>query len=888
MDQFFSKNNELVSRKIAAEGIVLLENCNNVLPLASGSRIALFGREQQKFSLGGSGAAAVNSIASTDMAEILSQVPANFELDRTILSFYRQNSDFIPSAEDISAAAGRCDTAIVLITRNAGEGSDRKDVPGDFRLSQNEELLLEQLGKSQFKQVIVTVNAGGLIELGWFKKYSNFNALLLCWQPGGEGLNALAEILCGKCNPSGHLCDTIADKYQSWPSAEDFQEHRTVLEYSEDIYVGYRYFDTVPGAQAKVLYPFGYGLSYTNFQIGFTGFEYNENVVHLQGKITNTGKYPGKEVVQCYVNAPGRDRARLELKDFYKTPLIQPGEKVEFAFDIPVNELKRFDENGEIGDVPGSFVLEKGEYVFFIGSNIRDLVRIGSIEQEQTTIIAVPGNIFQQQNSRKLCADGSYKYSGCQVSCDVVFDDAAASDKPNRNITLRDVADNNNTLDEFIGQLTISELAKLCQGQPPRLPRCTGGIGNLPEYGVSNIQTADGPAGIRCCYPATWFPCAAAAACTWNEDLLFDMGAAIAAEGLLLNLDILLAPGLNIHRDPLCGRNFEYFSEDPLVSGRAAAALVKGIQAGGMGATLKHFACNSRENSRRLCNSIISERALREIYLKGFEIAVKTAKPWCVMSSYNLINGTHASSSYSLLTRLLRNEWGFDGVVMTDWMSIEPMWKEIAAGNDLKMPCTSAHDMDLLINSQVDMDRMPLVSRKELKISARRILQLIMKSHSFKNPDAGYIVEIATGGGRVPAINLSNLSHSGIGVSTLEDAEGEHYILHNIKNNYWRCETALYYKLRFQRAGKYTLSLHLGTVAEKLTVKVLVNGQESGIFAAQPTGTENVLRADFFQTQQAVTLEVAENMVYTVKLIFNDPDSAGCALEHLELKKLHD
>ncbi|MBE6367667.1 MAG: beta-glucosidase [Lentisphaerae bacterium] len=880
MDQILQKKHEVLARSIAADGMVLLENHHCTLPLKPGSRVALFGHGQHDFSCGGSGAAAVQQSCERSLVEVLSAEPARLQFNENILAFYRQPETTIPDADMIAAAAANCDIALVVISRNAGEGADRQDIPGDFRLSEAESVLLERLGNSPFKHVVAVVNSGGIIELGWFGKYTNFHALLLCWQPGSEGLSALAEILCGQRNPSGRLTDTIAGAYRYWPSSADFQQYCRTLEYSEDIYVGYRYFETIPNVQDQVLYPFGYGLSYTTFAITCRSCQCAENVMILQGSVRNTGQYPGREVVQCYVQSPGSNRPKLELKDFCKTAVIAPGQSVDFTLEVPIEELKRFDENGEVGGTPGSFVLEKGCYNFLAGNNIRNLTFAGCFEQQQNEVLAVVGNIFQTQNSKKLCADGKYLLSGSAVHEYSKASEAENITRVEKPVMLSEVAAGKYTIDEFIAQLSNRELTDLCCGQAPRLPRCTGGIGNLPQYGVCTLQTADGPAGIRCCYPATWFPCAVAAACSWDKDLQFAMGQAIAEEGRAWQLDILLAPGLNIHRDPLCGRNFEYFSEDPLVSGRTAAALVQGVQSVGMGATLKHFACNSRETARRLCNSIISERALREIYLKGFEIAVKTAQPWCIMSSYNLINGTHASSSYALLTQLLRNEWGFDGVVMTDWMSIEPLWKELSAGNDLKMPVATLSDKAAAVGGEVDMDRMPLVSRKVLATSARRILQLIMKSIPFNSPRPEASVVIPAAGGRVEAMQLCNVSHSGIGVRNIGETDEKSGILYNIKSNYWRCETALSYLLEFQHSGTYTLSCHLATASDALTVNVLVNNEPAGQIIVENTG-ENV-----FQTQGAVCINVQANQLYRIKLIFDDKLDKPAALAYLKLKKL--
>jgi beta-glucosidase-like glycosyl hydrolase len=335
----------------------------------------------------------------------------------------------------------------------------------------------------------------------------------------------------------------------------------------------------------------------------------------------------------------------------------------------------------------------------------------------------------------------------------------------NKNIMLFDVASGVNTLDEFISQLTNEELINLSQAQPSAFPRGTAGVGNIKKYGIPNPQTADGPAGLRKTVPTTAFPCATLIGCTWDEDLQYEMGKSVGYEGVMTGVDIWLAPGLNIHRDPLCGRNFEYFSEDPLISGRSAASIIRGAQSMGIISTCKHFALNNKEYNRLFSDSIVSERALREVYLKGFEIVVRESQPDCIMSSYNLINGIRASTNYNLLVGILRDEWDFKGAVMTDWRNVSHLWEEIKAGNNIKMPFGYPDEIELAI----EMVKCGKLTREELEKSVKNVLKLIMKTSRFKNQDFGVehtiLKENTT---RIKAIEITGTSYTFTGSEPCE------------------------------------------------------------------------------------------------------------------------
>ena len=541
-----------------------------------------------------------------------------------------------------------------------------------------------------------------------------------------EGGSAIADILCGDANPSGRLADTIAKSYDVYPCKEDFWECFDHVDYSDDIYVGYRYFETIPGAKENVRYPFGFGLSYTDFSLTGKLCGEADGKITAAVTVTNTGAVAGKEVVQLYYSAPqGKlGKPARELAAYAKTKLLAPGERETLALTFDVSFMASFDDLGKIQK--SAYVLEKGNYAFYLGKNVREAEKL-SFEykvKEDTVVEQLTQWCKPFKLEKRMLSDGSfeslptgeesYYYGEVEPTGAVAPEKEVMFDKVGEEISL----------DEFVAQLTLEELMDFVGGQPPTGVANTGCFGPIKRLGVPAVPTADGPAGIRiepCTgIPTTAWPCATLLACTWNTDIIFKVGQAGGAELKENNMGIWLAPALNIHRDPLCGRNFEYYSEDPLVAGKCAAADIRGVQSNKVAVSMKHFACNNKEANRFASDSRLSERALREIYLKGFEIAVKESDPYTVMSSYNLINGQHTSESWELLTGILRNEWGYKGMVVTDWGVKNDPVKEVWAGNDLKMHCGYPEDL------KAAYDKGDL-SRAQLELCVSRILGMFLK-----------------------------------------------------------------------------------------------------------------------------------------------------------------
>ena len=551
----------------------------------------------------------------------------------------------------------------------------------------------------------------------------------------------------GKGNPSGKLADTFARELSDYPSTETFHDSQSFVAYYEDIYVGYRYFETIPGKKERVVYPFGYGLSYTTFAVEKPAVTFRDNEICVSTEVTNTGDRAGKEVIQVYYSASqGKlGKPAKELAGYQKTRELKPGESQKIYIRFDRDQMASYDDLGKVHK--SAWILEKGTYFFFAGTSVREAVQAEesltlseNIVTEQLSPRLVPTSL-----RKRMLSDGSYEELPLSEPNDPdenIFEPfpkgsdlymcPAEKARPSRNILipsdkpqLLDVADGKLSLDEFIKLLSDQELAELLGGQPNKGVSNTFGMGNITEYGVPTILTGDGPAGLRiekrCGVTTTAWPCATLLACTWNPEITGAIGVAAGEEVKENNINVWLAPAVNIHRSPLCGRNFEYYSEDPYLTGKQAASLVRGVQSNHVGTSVKHFALNNKETNRKDSDSRASERAIREIYLKAFEIIIKEAEPWTVMSSYNIINGHRASENRELLTGILRDEWGYEGMVTTDWWTYGEHYKEVKAGNDLKM---GAGYPDRLLKAM----EAGVLTREEMERSGKRILGVILKA----------------------------------------------------------------------------------------------------------------------------------------------------------------
>lgn len=780
------KRHIALSKEAAKEGMVLLKNDGDLLPLAKGSKVALFGKANFDYVRGGGGSGEVTVSYARNLYEGFSLLKDKVSVFEELSAFYRDNvkeqyrAGRVPGmtiepevpAELLTKARAFTDTAIISICRFSGEGWDRKSIvdtenknlcisedamakqsaeifeDGDFCLTRAERAMVDAVTEN-FEKVIVIMNVGGMVDSCWFHDDARIQSVLMAWQGGIEGGLAAAELVMGEGNPSGKLVDTFARELSDYPSTAGFHESERFVDYAEDIYVGYRYFETIPGADKKVNYPFGFGLSYTDFSLT-AGAAYEEDGrIYVPVMVTNIGKRAGKEVVQAYFGAPqGKlGKPAKQLAAFQKTRLLQVGESQSIILSWRVDDMASYDDLGKIKE--SAYVLEKGTYCFFVGVSVRDVAALDFRYEmsEDTVVKQLSRKCAPTSLKKRMLADGSYEELPLATPVDPDanelvplsveetdgFSPVARAGKryhlwvntaAQQHHFLREVAEGKITLDEFMSQLSDEDLAHLLGGQPNTGVANTFGWGNLPDYGVPNVMTADGPAGLRiapeCSVCTTAWPCATQLACSWNEELVEQVGEAGGAEVKENNIAVWLTPAVNIHRSPLCGRNFEYYSEDPFLTGKLAAAMVRGIQSNHVGAAVKHFALNNKETNRKNSDSRASERAVREIYLKAFEIIVKEAKPWSIMSSYNIVNGHRASENRELLEDILRGEWGFDGMVTTDWWTNGEHYKEVKAGNDVKMATGFPERLMEALEKGI-------LTREDMEICAKRVLELILK-----------------------------------------------------------------------------------------------------------------------------------------------------------------
>lgn len=800
------KAHMLLAGELAAECIVLLEN-DGALPFSATGNIALYGNGARRTVRGGTGSGDVHARVNVTIEEgleragyIVTTKPWLDRYDQECLNAEAEHRELVRekakemgvpevmlsysfpvrkvpavqmTEEDVSASD--TDTAVYVISRNSGEGADRSNAEGDYLPFPEELDILKKLAV-QYDKVVLVLNIGGVMDLSQIKDIPGINAIVLMTQLGNTGGDALASVLSGKVSPSGKTTDTWARRYADYPSSESFSHNNGDLHdeyYTEGIYVGYRYFDTFA---VEPLYCFGYGRSYTDFNIRTDEVKLEDDSVKLSVSVTNIGqKYAGKEVVQVYYTAPRGELSKplQELASFAKTKLLAPGETQQLRISFKLADMASYSPEDT------AWVLEPGKYTVKVGNSSRSARAEAAILVGQNIKTLQLKNLFPLDKplnelvpSLKDCEDAP-ELPTLHAPQDAIRMEAPSYQdkrKPYRTekaqkLTLDDVRAGRCTVEELTAQLTVEEMAVLCVGtERGSMVEIVGAAGSrVPgsagetsahledERGIEGIIMADGPAGLRLqphfkvtrqgeLLPGgkiignTYIPfaddideanvtdhyqyCTAipigwALAQSWDTALMERAGDLVGEEMEKFHVDIWLAPALNIHRNPLCGRNFEYFSEDPVVSGLAAAAITRGVQKHtGKGVTIKHFAANNAEDNRYFSNSHVSERALREIYLKGFEIAVKLSQPLSVMTSYNLINGIHTANSYDLLQAVLRDEWGFSGFVMTDWYTTQEL-PELAervkaiypssssagavfAGNDLQMPGCMKNITDII------------------------------------------------------------------------------------------------------------------------------------------------------------------------------------------------
>ena len=698
--------------------------------------------------------------------------------DRDPRKFYRAHASFAPELPDLPVRredTEGADAVVYVISRVSGEFADRRAEKGDYYLSEREEAELTELSGFGLP-LIVLLNVGGVMDLS-FPALGKADALLLMSQAGSEGGSALADVLSGKVCPSGRLTDTWAERYEDYPSSATFSHRNGELAeeyYTEGIYVGYRYFTSF-GVRPR--YPFGYGLSYTTFTSEACGAELRGTEAVVSVKVRNTGKAAGRQVVQLYAACPSGElmTERRRLAAFAKTGLLAPGAEETVVLRFSLKQLASYHERR------ASWILQAGEYGLFIGDSAEDVSPAARLVLGKTVTAETVANICEQAEAlREIVPEqpdedlGRFVFPLPELRMDEAAEALAGAPLPAWPETDPAIAAK---AAEIVRGMTLEEKACLTVGarsalageivgsQAKSVPGAAGETVTFANHGIPGMVLADGPAGVRInaeyeidratgeIIPVTdWFemlevrffgkvirhenadvryqittaiPIGTLLAQSFDTALLEEVGRAVADDLRAFGIAVWLAPGMNIHRNPLCGRNFEYYSEDPVVSGMMAAAITRGVQhEPGVGVSIKHFACNNQEDNRMYVNEIMTERTLREIYLKGFEIAVKTSDPMTIMTSYNRINGVHSANNYDLCTQAARKEWGFRGFIMTDWSTTNgggsSAAKCILAGNDLIMP---GKDSDIReIVDAVEGRRLPCLTEEKLDESVIRLV----------------------------------------------------------------------------------------------------------------------------------------------------------------------
>ena len=756
------------SARAVSGGIVMLKN-DGALPLKQGGTAAVFGRIQLHYYKSGTGSGGMVNVSKV-IGITDGLLDAGYKLDEQLLNAYREWDEQNPfdygegwggepwsqkemplTDELVGGAASRADAAIVIIGRTAGEEMDNKLEKGAFLLSDLEEDMLRRV-TSAFDKTVVLLNTGGLIDMSFMDRYP-VSAVMYVWQGGMVGGAGTAAVLTGEVSPSGKLPDTIAYEISDYPSDKFFGSGDMDC-YGEDIYVGYRYFETF--AKDRVRFPFGFGMSYTSFDITASDFKLDGDKVTGSVNVKNTGSTPGREVVQIYCSAPqGKlGKPARVLCGFDKTRTLQPGESQTLSFEIPLESVASYDDSGVTGH-KSAWILEQGGYVFYAGADVRSASEAYSLTLPETVVRQCKSALGPLTAFKRMVnSSGKPEFEDVPLTGEAFPHDhaklpAEIPQTGDRGIRLADVVNGKNTLEEFTAQLTDYDLSCIIRGEGMGSPKVTAGTA-AAFGGVSDTLTAlgipcaccdDGPSGMRldCGTKAFSLPNGTLLASTFDRPLMTELFTFMGLEMHTNQVDFLLGPGMNIHRHPLNGRNFEYFSEDPYLTGEIASAELAGLHSIGAEGTIKHFCGNNRETRRHFLDSVISERALREIYLRGFEKAVKKGGAKSVMTTYGQVNGVWTAGNYDLVTGILRDDWGFDGFTMTDWWANINRRGKAPDKSDFAAMAMAQNDVYMVTadgaacnDNTLDSLKSGELTRGELQRNAMNILRFLTTTHAMK------------------------------------------------------------------------------------------------------------------------------------------------------------
>lgn len=756
------------SARAVSGGIVMLKN-DGALPLKQGGTAAVFGRIQLHYYKSGTGSGGMVNVSKV-IGITDGLLDAGYKLDEQLLNAYREWDEQNPfdygegwggepwsqkemplTDELVGGAASRADAAIVIIGRTAGEEMDNKLEKGAFLLSDLEEDMLRRV-TSAFDKTVVLLNTGGLIDMSFMDRYP-VSAVMYVWQGGMVGGAGTAAVLTGEVSPSGKLPDTIAYEISDYPSDKFFGSGDMDC-YGEDIYVGYRYFETF--AKDRVRFPFGFGMSYTSFDLTASDFKLDGDKVTGSVNVKNTGSTPGREVVQIYCSAPqGKlGKPARVLCGFDKTRALQPGESQTLCFEIPLESVASYDDSGVTGH-KSAWILEQGGYVFYAGADVRSASEAYSLTLPETVVRQCKSALGPLTAFKRMVnSGGKPEFEDVPLTGEAFPHDhaklpAEIPQTGDRGIRLADVVNGKNTLEEFTAQLTDYDLSCIIRGEGMGSPKVTAGTA-AAFGGVSDTLTAlgipcaccdDGPSGMRldCGTKAFSLPNGTLLASTFDRPLMTELFTFMGLEMHTNQVDCLLGPGMNIHRHPLNGRNFEYFSEDPYLTGEMASAELAGLHSTGAEGTIKHFCGNNRETRRHFLDSVISERALREIYLRGFENAVKKGGAKSVMTTYGQVNGVWTAGNYDLVTGILRDDWGFDGFTMTDWWANINRRGKAPDKSDFAAMAMAQNDVYMVTadgaacnDNTLDSLNSGELTRGELQRNAMNILRFLTTTHAMK------------------------------------------------------------------------------------------------------------------------------------------------------------
>lgn len=896
---------EKTAREMVAEGLVLLKNDNKALPLKQGETVSVFGRMQNHYYKSGTGSGGMVNVAKVvgilDALNECKDVNVNQKLAETYAAWDKEHpvelglgwgqepwsqAEMPVTEELVQEAAGESDSAIVIIARTAGEDKDNTLEKGAFMLTDIETDML-RLVRENFQKMVVLLNVGGLIDMSFLDTISP-DACMYVWQGGMVGGYGVVDVLVGDVSPSGKLTDTIAYDIKDYPAYDNFGgEERNF--YAEDIYVGYRYFETF--AKDKVRYPFGYGLSYTDFKIGVkhASLDFEKGVANICVKVTNTGKRLGKEVVQVYGEMPqGRlGKPSRVLIDFAKTKELVPGLSDELKFEIPLDRMASFDDSGATGH-RNCYVLEAGDYTIHVGNSIRNTTECLFFELAETVELQklqealAPYEKFDRM--KPFCDENGRMLIEYEETPLVTVDmyDRREQELPeeipvtgDKGITLLDVREGKATMDEFIAQFDDENLACFVRGEGMGSSLVTAGTAsafagvspNLIAHKIPSVCCDDGPSGMRLDSGMKAFslPNGTLCGCSFNRELNTRLYALLGLEMTANKVEVLLGPGMNIHRYPLNGRNFEYFSEDPYLTGSIATAQLEGLKSSGVSGTIKHFCGNNQEYHRHTMDSVISQRALREIYLKGFEIAVKSGYADSVMTTYGLVNGLYTAGSYDLNTTILRNEWGFTGVVMTDWWAsinrrgMEPDANDFAtmiqAQNDMYMCCPDG-SKNMGGDNVLEALHDGRILRAELQRITKNVCSFAMDTNAFKRL-VGEPVEIEI-------INRPKQADD-FSIDDVEYINVDRDILIDLTEKASTADTNYVIALDVEHPGEYDVSLRGSSTLEKLAqlpCTLFFNGFPVSNFTFNGTdGKDVVIRKEvkFYSRFNVLRLYVKSN-----------------------------